>query len=84
MVGIMIGLGLVSPIDADAFSNVSNMDPQFMDAPFDPGNAHCLPYQWGTTGIGYRAGHPYFEENPPTSWAAIFDPEELAKYSKSS
>lgn len=81
MVGIMIGLGLVAPIDADAFSNVSNMDPAFMDAPFDPGNAHCLPYQWGTTGIGYRAGHEYFDENPPTSWAAIFDPEELAKYS---
>ncbi|MFK7800377.1 MAG: PotD/PotF family extracellular solute-binding protein [Anaerolineae bacterium] len=80
MVGIMIGLELLAPIDADGFSNISNMNPAFLDAPFDPGNAHCLPYQWGTTGIGYRAGNEYFEANPPTSWAAIFDPEELAKY----
>ncbi len=53
---------------------------QFLDAPFDPGNKHCVPYQWGTTGIGYRAGYPFFEENPPDSWAYVFEPELLEQY----
>lgn len=80
MVSEMISLGLLSEIDSAAFSNIGNMDPAFMNAPFDPGNAHCVPYQWGTTGIAYRAGNEYFEANPPTSWAALFDPEQLANY----
>jgi len=81
MVSIMIDLGLVAEIDASSLSNIGNMNPAFMDAPFDPGNKHCVPYQWGTTGIGYRAGNEYFEANPPTSWAVLFDPEILATYS---
>ena len=80
MVSIMIGQDLLAKIDADAMSNFANMNSAFTDAPFDPGNEHCVPYQWGTTGIGYRAGHEYFGDNPPTSWASLFDPEELAKY----
>lgn len=80
MVSIMIDLGLLAEIDLDQIPNVANVDPQFMDAPFDPGNQHCVPYQWGTTGIGYRAGNAFFEENPPTSWAFLFDPEMLAQY----
>ncbi|MEM8860653.1 MAG: spermidine/putrescine ABC transporter substrate-binding protein [Chloroflexota bacterium] len=80
MVAEMIALDLLTPIDADGFTNLSNMDPQFLDAPFDPGNGHCVPYQWGTTGIAYRAGNEYFEANPPTSWGALFDPEQLANY----
>lgn len=80
MVAQMIELGLLAEIDADAVPNFANIDEDFKNAPFDPGNQHCLPYQWGTTGIAYRAGHPYFEENPPDSWAYLFDPELLAQY----
>lgn len=81
MVAIMLDLDLLAEINTDDLSNIGNMDPQFMSAPFDPGNQYCIPYQWGTTGIGYRAGHPYFEENPPTSWATLFDPAILEEYS---
>lgn len=82
MVSIMRGLELLAEIDTSQMSNFGNMDAQFLDPPFDPGNKHCVPYQWGTTGIGYRAGHEFFEENPPTSWKYIFDPETLAQYSE--
>ena len=51
MVSQMIELGLLAEIDVNDLSNWSNIDPQFADAPFDPGNQHCVPYQWGTTGI---------------------------------
>lgn len=80
MVSIMIDQGLLSEIDISTMSNIGNMDEQFMSAPFDPGNKHCVPYQWGTTGIGYRAGNEYFEANEPTSWKYLFDPEYLAEY----
>jgi len=80
MVAIMIDLGLLHEIDTSQLSNYGNLDEQFLDAPFDPGNQYCVPYYWGTTGIGYRAGHPFFEENPPDSWAYIFEPELLEQY----
>ncbi len=81
MVSTMIGLGLLSEIDTASMSNIGNMDADFMNAPFDPDNKHCVPYQWGTTGIGYRNGNEYFDANPPTSWAALFDPAVLENYS---
>jgi spermidine/putrescine transport system substrate-binding protein len=80
MVSQMIELGLLHEIDTGQLSNWGNMDPDFIDAPFDPGNQHCVPYQWGTTGITYRAGNEFFEENPPDSWAYLFEPELLEQY----
>lgn len=80
MVSIMIANGLLAEIDPADVPNIANMDPQFLDPPFDPGNQHCVPYQWGTTGIGYRAGDAFFEDNPPDSWAYIFDPALLEQY----
>jgi spermidine/putrescine-binding protein len=80
MVSQMVELGLLAEIDADSLSNFTHIGNQFKDAPFDPGNAHCVPYQWGTTGIAYRAGYEFFEENEPTSWAFLFEPELLEQY----
>jgi spermidine/putrescine-binding protein len=77
----MIELGMLAEIDVNEMSNWGNISSEFHDPPFDPGNQHCVPYQWGTTGLAYRAGHEYFEENPPDSWAYLFDPELLEQYS---
>jgi len=81
MVAQMIDLDLLAEIDVNEISNFANIGDDFRDAPFDPGNQHCVPYQWGTTGIAYRAGHPFFDENPPDSWAYLFDPALLEQYS---
>lgn len=81
MVSQMIELGLLAEIDVADIPNFSNIGADFQDAPFDPGNRHCVPYQWGTTGLAYRAGNPYFEENTPDSWAYLFEPELLQEYS---
>jgi spermidine/putrescine-binding protein len=80
MVGTMIDLGLLAEIDTDQLANFGNLDPLFVNAPFDPGNAHCVPYQWGTTGIGYHKDAAYFQENTPDSWAYLFDPALLENY----
>src|SRR2546427_5785554 len=47
-------LGWLSPIDHAALPHVTaNIGPAFLDAPYDPGNAHSVPWQAGITGIAY-------------------------------
>ena len=76
MVTQMIELGLLAEIDVSAMPNFANIGAEFKDPPYDPGNRFCTPYQWGMTGIAYRNGR--FEE-PPDSWAYLFDPAKLAE-----
>jgi spermidine/putrescine-binding protein len=80
MVAQMIELGLLAEIDLNNIPNLKNIDPFFVDAPYDPGNKHCVPYQWGTTGIAYKT--EVAGDTPPESWAAIFDPEQAKKWSE--
>ena len=80
MVSQMIELEMLAEIDADTIPNFANIGDEFKNVPFDPNNAHCVPYQWGTTGLAYRAGHEFFAENPPDSWAYLFEPELLEQY----
>ncbi len=70
-VSIMIEEGMLAELNHANIPNLSNLAPRFKDAPYDPGNVYCAPYQWGTTGIGYIAS----EVDEPASWAAIFDPD---------
>ncbi len=80
MVAQMIELGLLAEIDLNNIPNIKNVDPSNLDAYYDPGNKHCLPYQWGTTGIAYQTD--VFKDNPPDSWAFIFDPEQAKKWAE--
>lgn len=82
MAGQMIELGLLAPIDAESLPNFANIGEAYRDAPYDPGNAHCVPYQWGTTGLAYRAGAEPFAGSAPDSWAHLFEPELLEQYSQ--
>ncbi|HMT22006.1 MAG TPA: extracellular solute-binding protein, partial [Promineifilum sp.] len=74
MVAQMIELGLLAEVDAPSLPNFVNIGEEFRDPPYDPGNAHCVPYKWGMTGIAYRLGNPAFEAGPPNSWAWLFEP----------
>jgi spermidine/putrescine transport system substrate-binding protein len=77
MVNIMNQLGLLAELNFDNIPNFANIDERFRDPPYDPGNKVSVPYQWGTSGIGYNAD--LFEE-PPDSWAYLFEPELAAEY----
>ncbi|MDX1438231.1 MAG: extracellular solute-binding protein, partial [Anaerolineales bacterium] len=55
MVEIMIEEGLLTEINKDNIPNLSNLSDLFSDPPYDPGLVYCVPYQWGTTGIGYNS-----------------------------
>ncbi|MBX6320386.1 MAG: spermidine/putrescine ABC transporter substrate-binding protein [Rhodospirillaceae bacterium] len=67
MVETMIKLDMLMPLDKSKLSNIGNIDPQFADPPYDPGMAHCVPYMWGTIGIGYRKS----KADKPESWGDI-------------
>jgi spermidine/putrescine transport system substrate-binding protein len=75
-VEIMIQEGLLAKLDHANIPNLGNLGDRFRQVPYDPGNLYCVPYQWGTTGIGYLAS----EVEEPTSWAVFFDPDPDAPY----
>ncbi len=77
MVEIMIEEGLLVELNRDNIPNITNIDPKFADPPYDSGMVHCIPYQWGTTGIGYNGDA--FDE-APDSWAYLFDPALASEY----
>ncbi len=78
MVGQMVELGLLSEIDHANLPNLKNVDPFFLNTPYDPENKHCVPYLWGTTGLAYKVDA--VGSNPPTGWADLFDPANAKKW----
>jgi spermidine/putrescine-binding protein len=79
MVSTLIGEGLLMPLQLEAIPNRVNLDPAFLNPPFDPEHRYHMPYLWGTTGIGLSLrGLP---AGLPESWDLIFDPELTVLYS---
>lgn len=72
IVAIMRNEGLLAPLDKGAIPNIENLEPTFVSPVFDPANRYCMPYQWGTVGIGYNEQAVGREIN---SWSDFFDPE---------
>ncbi len=72
IVTIMRKEGLLAPLNKESVPNAQNLDPTFVSPVFDPANRYCMPYQWGTAGIGYNVERTGREIN---SWADFFDPE---------
>lgn len=70
MITTMLGLGLLQELDLDNIPNVANLYQRFREAPFDPGNKYSVPWQWGTTGIGYNSVKvPDFKPSWDMLWA---------------
>jgi spermidine/putrescine transport system substrate-binding protein len=50
---LMNDAGLLLALDLSLIPNTKNLDERFTNAEYDPGNKLSIPWQWGTTGIGY-------------------------------
>lgn len=78
-----ITAGLLQPLDKDALSNHSNLEPDVLARieGFDPGAAHAVPYLWGTIGIGYNPAKlaEVLPDADPADLATIFDPANAEK-----
>ncbi len=77
-VQIFVKKELLEPIDMDKISNFNNIGEKFRTPPFDPGPPeapykYSIPYQWGTTGIGYNSAKVTDEVK---GWGILWD----AKY----
>lgn len=70
--------GMLQDLDQSKLPNLSNLDAKFINPSFDPNNQHSAAYQWGTTGLAYRAD---LVDEAPTSWDVIFNPESTATFS---
>lgn len=77
MVDIMINLDLLAPLNYDNIPNFKNIGATFLNPPYDPDNKYSVPYQWGTSGIGYDSE---VLAEPPDSWAYLFDPQVAGPY----
>ncbi len=72
IVSLMIRQGLLQKLDRSQLPNFSNLDPNYLNFSFDPGNEYTLPYQAGTDAIVVNTD---VVENMPTSWADLWKPE---------
>lgn len=59
---------LLQEIDHANVPNLKNLAARFQDPEYDPGNKYSVPWQWGTTGIGYD---PTKVEGEVTDWDAF-------------
>jgi len=71
--------GQLQPIEPAKLGNLKNIDPIYLNTPFDPGNKYSVPYAMSTTIIGYNAEKMKELGLPTDTWAVIFDPKHLAK-----
>lgn len=72
MIEKMIKEDLLEPLDMSKIPNIANIDEQFLDLEFDPGNAYSVPYFWGTVGIIYNTD---VIDEDIDSWDALWNPD---------
>lgn len=71
----MVLADMLEELDHSLIPNIANLDPSFLDKPFDPGRKHSLPYMWGTIGIGYRKSAV---DEVPDSWSWLYESDRYA------
>ncbi|WHZ03557.1 spermidine/putrescine ABC transporter substrate-binding protein [Neobacillus sp. YX16] len=69
----MIKEDLLIEIDHSKLPNLQNIDPYFLDLPFDPKNKYSIPYFWGTVGVVYNPNE-LPKDITFDSWDDLWDP----------
>ncbi len=71
--------GQLLPLDKSKLPNMKNVDPVYLNTPFDPGNKYSVPYAMSTTIIGYNDVKIKELGLPTDTWAVVFDRKYLEK-----
>jgi len=71
-------VALLSKLNKAAIPNLVNLDPIFAGMPFDPTGDFSVPYQAGTSGLGFA--YEYVDDSEGISWGLVFDPEMSEPY----
>jgi spermidine/putrescine-binding protein len=72
IVALMIRQGLLQELDKSKLAIMDNLDPNYLDLPFDPGNRYTIPYQAGTDAIVVNTEAV---QTLPRSFADLWNPE---------
>lgn len=85
--GRQIDAGVFQVLDKTRLSNWHNLDTGTLAqlATYDAGNAHAIPYLWGTTGIGINKAKVQAILGPDAkldSYDLVFKPENMEKLQK--
>jgi spermidine/putrescine-binding protein len=72
IVSLMIRNGMLQKLDKSKLSILDNLDPNYMNQLFDPGNEYTIPYEGGLDSIIYNADTV---KTAPTSYADLWNPE---------
>jgi spermidine/putrescine transport system substrate-binding protein len=72
---IWVEEGLLLETRPDQMENFKNVDPKWVDVPFDPGRHYTVPWQWGSTGI--LVNTKYYKGDVNTSAIFMDPPDEL-------
>jgi spermidine/putrescine transport system substrate-binding protein len=59
----------IRKIDRSRLGNYANIDPKFLNLPFDPQSEYYIPKDWGTTGFMYRSSDVSEE---PKGWTELY------------
>lgn len=68
--------GVLAPLSPRYLPNRKNLAPVFRGLPHDPNDEYTVPWQWGMTGIAWRADRA---TEAPESWAVFLDPRRRGK-----
>ena len=63
-------LQILHPLDLARVPNLPNIDPRWLDLPFDRKNQYSVPFMWGTTLVAYRKDKI---PEPQKSWGLLWD-----------
>jgi spermidine/putrescine transport system substrate-binding protein len=74
-VPIFIQEGLLAETRPDQMENFKNMDPKWVNVPFDPGRRYTVPWQWGS--VGMLVNTKFYSGDPNTSSIFLDPPDEL-------
>lgn len=82
----MIAAGALAPLDKKRLGNLKHIDPAILAelGGIDAGNAHIVPYMWGTTGLGINVEKVHAALGAGAaldSWNLLFDPASASKLS---
>ncbi|MBO9457144.1 extracellular solute-binding protein [Paracoccus sp. R12_1] len=72
---IFVQKGLLAELDHARLKNFGNIDPKWVDVPWDQGRTHSIPWLWGTVGMGVNTDT--YDGDPNTSAIFLDPPEEL-------
>ena len=69
---------MLMPLDHAKIPNLKNVDPTFLNPPYDPGRKYSMPYTWLILGLGYRKSK--MGDLPggiPDSWEWVFNSDRF-------